>query len=332
MPELSLQQTRLAYDGPLDPVVDAICKAYGLGEPELFNVIALGYEDCNVHIQTEHGRFVAKMFSRLRSTENWQRYVTTLETITAAGVSHPALHATPDGNVVFSTSGINMIAMDYIEGDSFWASDRVPNDAELHEILRQASLINAIPYHPSYCYDSWAVPHIKELYERVKQFVPPGDLRLAETAIAQYERIPVDELPHAFVHGDFTKANVMSDSSGRAYILDFAVSNWFPRIQELAVIAANLLHSDTSPTSLQERCRRVASGYQVFTPLTDLELSSLHAYSLAAVAAEFLGAFQERDINGITTKETDGWMQLGRNGLRLELGGPETAPAGPPHS
>jgi len=326
MPEFSRPQTRLAYEGPLDPVVDELCSAYALGKPEFFEVIALGYEDCNVEIETQRGRFVAKMFSKARSPENRNRYITTVKRIADAGVSHPALHATPDGNVVFATRGVSMIVMDYVDGQSFWTTNRVPNDGELREILKQASIINAIPYHPGYCYDSWAIPQIKDLYARVKEFVPPDDLRLAEMAIEQYQGIPVDELPHAFVHGDFIKANIIVDSTGRVFILDFAVSNWYPRIQELAVIAANLLHSDTSPTSLKERCQRVASGYQEFAPLTNLELRSLYDYSLAAVTAEFLGAHQERHINGIATKETEGWLQLGRNGLRRELGGPGMAP------
>jgi Ser/Thr protein kinase RdoA (MazF antagonist) len=326
MPEFSRPQTRLPYDGPLDPVVEALCQAYDLGSPESFEVIALGYEDCNVRIQTQRGRFVAKMLSKLRTQDNRDRYIQTIQRVADAGVSHPKLHTTEDAHISFTTNGITMVVMDYIDGQSFWAADRLPNDGELRDVLKQASIINSIPYHPAYCYDSWAVPHIRQLYDRVRQFVAPEDLRLAEAAISGYEEIPIDELPHAFVHGDFTKANVMTSTGAKVYILDFAVSNWFPRIQELAVIAANLLHSDTAPISLKERCKKVATGYQVFAPLTDLEVGSLYAYALAAVAAEFLGAFQERDINGIATEETESWMQLGRNGLRLELGGPEMRP------
>jgi Ser/Thr protein kinase RdoA (MazF antagonist) len=139
-------------------------------------------------------------------------------------------------------------------------------------------------------------------------------------AIAQYEEIPVHELPQAFVHADLTKGNVITDASGRVYILDFSVSNWYPRIQELAVIAANLLHSDSSPASMTERCQKVAAGYQVFTRLTDVELCSLHAYSLAVVTSEFLGASLEIHLNGNTSTETESWLRLGRNNLRMEFG------------
>mgnify|MGYP001584385865 FL=1 len=34
---------------------------------------------------------------------------------------------------------------------------------------------------------------------------------------------------------------------------------------------------------------------------------------------EFLGAHQEKYINGYDTEETDFWMNLGRNGLKKEF-------------
>jgi Ser/Thr protein kinase RdoA (MazF antagonist) len=139
-------------------------------------------------------------------------------------------------------------------------------------------------------------------------------------AMTHYKEIPVDELPQAFVHADFTKGNVLTDAAGQVYILDFSVSNWYPRIQEVAVVAANLLHSDASPVPLTERCQQVAAGYQAYTPLTDLERSSLYAYSLAVVASEFLGACVEIHLNGSTSAETAGWVRLGRASLRMEFG------------
>lgn len=154
MPEFSQPQTRLAYSGPLDPVVDALCQAYELGRPESFEVIALGYEDCNVRVQTERGQFVAKMLSKLRTEDNRDRYLETIQRVAEAGVSHPTVHTTKDATVAFTTHGVVMVVMDYIDGESFWATDRTPNDGELREILRQASIINSIPYHPTYCYDS----------------------------------------------------------------------------------------------------------------------------------------------------------------------------------
>ncbi len=209
--------------------------------------------------------------------------------------------------------------MDFIDGKSFFDLDRAPTRNELRKIVEQAGKINRIDYHPPYIFDSWAIPNIQTMFERVRQFIQPKDLGLVEKAMQQYAEIPLDKLPQCFVHGDFTKANVMKGDDGKIYILDFSVSNWYPRIQELAVIAANLLHDKTGSASLKEETEVVADEYSKFNLLTTEERRCLYPYALAGVAMEFMGAHSEKYLHGNDTKEADYWLELGRNGLRREL-------------
>src|SRR3990167_7063243 len=137
--------------------------------------------------------------------------------------------------------------------------------------------------------------------------------------MGQYAEIPANDLPHCFVHGDFTKANVMKGRDGKIYVLDFSVANWYPRIQELAVIAANLMHEESDSQSLRERTARVIEIYDKLNPLTEDEKKHLYAYALAGVAMEFMGGHQEKFIKGNATEETEYWLNLGRSGLRREL-------------
>lgn len=157
------------------------------------------------------------------------------------------------------------------------------------------------------------------MFNKVKQFISSEDLQLVEQAMTHYETIPIDDLPHCFVHGDFTKTNVLKGDDGKMYILDFSVANWYPRIQELAVIAANLLHDGDPTSSLQETCHQVADEYSLFNPLTDNERQHLPAYTLAGIAMEFMGAHQEKHLNGNDTEETEYWLNLGREGLKSAL-------------
>jgi Ser/Thr protein kinase RdoA (MazF antagonist) len=98
--------------------------------------------------------------------------------------------------------------------------------------------------------------------------------------------------------------------------LDLSVANWYPRIQELAVIAANLLHEDADNGSLEDKCGIVADEYSQFDRLTAEERQHLPAYTRAGIAMEFMGAHQEKFVNGNDTEETDYWLRLGRKGLR----------------
>lgn len=47
---------------------------------------------------------------------------------------------------------------------------------------------------------------------------------------------------------------------------------------------------------------------------------NLPDYTLAGVTMEFMGAHQEKYINGIDTAETRYWLKLGRDGLRAAIG------------
>ena len=314
---------RLNYSGDLSPVVDRLCEAYGVGKPIGFSLIEVGYEDCNVVVDTPDKKYLAKIFSKVRSPEDISRYGTIMQKVVDAGVNHPALKKTADGNAIYidpQSGGLSLVLMDFIKGQTFLSLNRAPSDEELKAILEQAAKINSIDYHPPYLFDSWAIPNIKVMYDRVKQLIAPDDLKLVEQAMVRYAEIPVDKLPQCFVHGDFTKANIIKGDDGKIYILDFSVANWYPRIQELAVIVANLLHSEkSSDLSLRDKSEIVTREYSELNPLTEEERQHLYPYSLAGAAMEFMGSHQERYINGNDTEETEYWLNLGRQGLRREL-------------
>lgn len=320
MAELQTPADRLEYIGDLTPVVERICEAYEVGQLTATSVVEVGYEDCNVVIETNQAKFLAKMFAKTRTPEEISRYTTTMQKVVEAGVNHPELLTTSSGEVTYTDSGITLVLMRYVEGETYFELDEAPNDAERKAILEQAAKINGIDYKPPFLFDSWAIPNIRAMFEKVKQYVEPDDLALVEQAMAKYEAIPLDDLPYTFVHGDFTKTNVIKGKDGKVYIIDFSVANWYPRIQELAVISANLLHDKNNDTSLEDRCKLVADEYSEFSPLNEAEREHLPAYALAGVAMEFMGSHQEKYINGNDTEETDYWLSLGRAGLRKALG------------
>jgi Ser/Thr protein kinase RdoA (MazF antagonist) len=313
-----LPTDRLKYDGDLAPVVQRICDAYGVGTSTNHSVIDMGYEDCNVIIDTEQDRFMAKMFAKTRTPDDISRYAGIMQKVIEAGVHHPELISTVNGEMVYMDSGITLVLMRFVEGKTFFELGRIPDDDERKAILEQAVKINAIDYEPPYLFDSWAIPNIKTVLERVQQYIEPDDLELVLSVIEQYEAIPGDELPHCFVHGDIIKTNLVKADDGGIYVLDFSVANRYPRIQDLAVIAANLLH-DENGSSLKERCEQIAEEYSQLNPLTAQEREHLYAYALAGVAMEFMGSHQEKYINGNDSEETDYWFNLGREGLRRAL-------------
>ncbi|MFA6376522.1 MAG: phosphotransferase, partial [Candidatus Paceibacterota bacterium] len=292
------------------------------GKPAGFYVIEVGYEDCNVAVETDRGKYVAKIFSKTRNREDIARYGAMMEAAVGAGVNHPLLIKTESGAAIYSdaqSNGISMVMMDFIEGDTFFDLGRAPDSKEYFSTIEQAARINSMDYHPPYVVDSWAIPNAQAMFERVKQYIQTKDIQLITRAMARYAAIPVNDLPHCFVHGDFSKANVIKGNDGKMYVLDFSVANWYPRIQELAVIAANLFYNENDPIALADRCDFVAGEYDRIIPLADAEKRYLYDYALAGAAMEFMGPYQEKFIHMNSSAETEYRLEAGRNGLRSEF-------------
>jgi Ser/Thr protein kinase RdoA (MazF antagonist) len=312
---------RINYSGDIAAVINELCELYGVGSPKEFHVMEIGYEDCNLVVQTPSGKYLAKIFSKVRSPGDVVRYTTIMEKALQAGVNHPALMKTGSGKIAGEICGLSMVLMKFIEGKTFLDMDRLPTDQERGAVLEQAALVNSIDYRPTYFLDSWAIPNIKTMLGRVEKFILPDDRKLVRRAVAIFDEVPMEKLPACFVHGDFTKANVLKGNDGKIYMLDFSVANWSPRIQELAVISANLLYDKSGSATLKDATEIVALEYGRLKELSAVEKRYLYPYALAGVAMEFMGAHQEKHLYGSDTPETDYWMNLGRNGLKKELSG-----------
>lgn len=332
---------RVDYKGPMAPVIVRLCEEYQLGTPLMFDSIKTGCEDCNIHLQTreekdgeipESKEYVVKMFSSSRTKEEVERYVATTNKAIEAGVNHPPLHKTSNGELVFKDpeTNISMVAMDFVQGKNYQEKKRPPYREEITEIIRQARIINSMDYKPEYIFDGWAIPNIDAMYKRTLPFLSPMDRALAQKALFEYRKIPIHDLPRCFVHGDLTKANIVKGVDGETSILDFSVSNYYPRIQELAVIATNLLqderihqkeHKERENLSLGEITKHLVRTYNRKNekPLNDKEIAYLYQYSLAGAAMWLMGGYLEKSKKNGNKIEGDRLIQLGHDVLMEEI-------------
>lgn len=181
--------------------------------------------------------------------------------------------------------------------------------------MAQAALFHSLAADVDFVFDPWAVPNIFTLSETVRPLIEPELMALIDLAAAGMRGVEPRRLPHVLIHGDLTKGNVLITTAGTVTVLDFAVANRYPRIQELAVMAANLMHGDHRP--LRERARLLAAMYGEHDQLNRQEQDALVRYTHAAVAMEFLGAARERYVKGNTSEETTRLLELGEAGLRM---------------
>lgn len=313
---------RLDFDGDFDALISKVAADFELGQVTGHDVVEIGFEDFNLKLTTERGEYLAKIFSKKRNDDEVIRNVENMEQAVRAGVNHPEL-LYHNGKALYTNpaSGLKMVIMKFISGKTFYDLSATPDENDLALIAAEAVKINAIDYDPPYLFDGWAIPNMHQMFEKTTDYLNEEGRELVKKAFTYYDAIPFEQLPKCSVHGDLIKTNLIKGDDGKIYVVDFSVANTYPRIQELAVMAANLLFDEKNESTrpLKDRVMIVIEAYQAARgTLTDLEKENVFNYALPGAAMEYMGSVNER-ITGDTSDEIVYWEKLGLNSLREAL-------------
>jgi Ser/Thr protein kinase RdoA (MazF antagonist) len=316
-------QKRISYAGDLAAPLRTICADYELGDYTRHEIVVVGYEDFNVVLHTTKSKFFVKFFGNFRTDADCERYVTIIRKTIEAGVREPILHESSQGFIYRCTidgAELRLIVMEHIDGKTFYDLNKTPAEDEARETVRQAALINSVKHKPKFIYDSWAIPSFLKEYNLVETLLPPDDLALVRPLVNEFKKARIDDLPHALVHGDIIKTNVILSADAKVYIIDFAVANYYPRIQELAVILCNMLFDENHPEIFKKYYTIALDEYQKILPLDSKELSLLPLFIKVAHAMHVVGAVREEKIRkNLPSAEDNYWLKLGRIGLAYML-------------
>ena len=307
---------RLIEGADIENIIQHIADFYELGEVTKYSEIGVGYEDCNVIIESSTGKYVAKLFAHTRTAEQIDRYVKIMNLVTAAGVRHPELIAGKSGNFALHYGGVWAVLAHFIDGKTFYELGRAPNSDERKEILGQVAKINSIDHDPFYISGSWVMSRYHEMLDQVRNHFTSDELDMLAEIATRYDNIPTDTLEKTFIHSDLRTTNVLLGSDGNIYILDYFLANNYLRIRELAVAIIGLFYDESSDKSLDEMCREVVDEYGDFD---EGEYKYLHDYVLAMFAIEFLGGTYARHVQDNQTDENTYWLERGRSGMKKYL-------------
>lgn len=311
---------RIGYAGDSFQLITDFTDMVDLGPVQDSEVLTVGFEDCNVKVKTDAGQFVVKAFGKFRDDEGIDRYVGVMKAAIAGGVHHPALHEANSDVLLRHPSGVKAVMMDFIDGHTYFDTKTVPTDEELTLVTAEAVKIHALDINPTQVEDSWAIPNIHGMFDLTAQFLDEEGKQLAGRAIARYNAIDQAQLTKCFVHGDIISTNTLLSNDGKVWILDFAVSNTYPKIQELAVMATSLLADNENFVPLRERVKRVQKAYLAAGgTLTDYEQQVLFDYAIAGAAMEYMGGHKAKFIDKEDPEESDHWIELGKKALQEAL-------------
>ena len=312
-------QKRIDYKGKIDDISVQLCKDYNIGKFISNEIMPTGYEDFNYVIETSKGKFFVKIFMKERSNSDCKRLVDVYIEAIRKGVSHPKLLESNQGFLYKNEIGgtkLRLCIMQFIEGKDFFNLNEKPTIDELKVLAKQAALINSMNIKPTHIYDSWAIVNFLQELEKKREYVSKDDMKLIEPLKKGFKEMNIESLPHCFVHGDIIATNVIRDNKDNLWIIDFSVGNYYPRINELAVLACDLCFDLKDKEKSESNFKTVLSEYQKTIKLTKEELKALPTYIKLAHAMHVILASYQKFTKGNNTKENEYFLNHGRTGIR----------------
>ena len=167
-----------------------------------------------------------------------------------------------------------------------------------------------------FIYDKWAIINFVKEFQNKKQYLNGNDYKKLEELYNRFLQVDIEKLPKAFVHGDIISTNVMKDKNNKLWIIDFAVSNYIPRIIDLAVSSCNLCLDAENKENTKKKVKMILEEYQKYNKLTDYELEQ---FPLFFDIANAMGILQISHLNtlGELSEEDKFWYDESEKGLEF---------------
>ena len=213
----------------------------------------------------------------------------------------------------YDNNHYDICVFEYIDGKNYYELGVKPTTEEIKKLAKQTALINNLDINTKFIYDAWAVINFEEEYKEKREYLGKEYQVEFDDLLNEFKEIELDKLPKAFVHGDIINTNVMKDKKSKLWIIDFAVSNYLPRIIDLAVISCNMCLDENSKENTIKNIKTLLSEYNKYNQLTEYELEVfLIFYKLAnamhVLQTTFISKTEE------DTEENNYWLNEGKIG------------------
>lgn len=297
-----------------------VCDEYNLGEYKDTFVIEIGYEDFNAIITTSIGKFLMKVFRNSRSDEKVYDCINRSFSAWKNNVKTPKVYKNYKDDIVsiieYKTSRFRVSVIEYIDGENFFVLDRKPTIDELKKIVSIASTLNKMDYKPNFIYDTWAINNFCKEFEVKQKYLDQKYLEIIKPIYENFKNFDYEKLPKSFVHGDMMSTNLMVDKNNDVWIIDFSVSNYTARLNEIVVICDDvaLVYGDK-----EESEKRIMLAFEQWcneVNATQLEKDSFKTLFDVANAINVLNPVYEIKT-GNDSEETKMHLNLGIFGLSL---------------
>lgn len=272
-----------------------------------------GYEDFNFIIETKNQKYFVKIFHKGRTSQDCSNYMDRIKLSNSIDINAPKIISSD--SIDIDDKNLKFVILEFINGKSFLDLGEIPNETEIKEIIRQMANIHKTSLKSDFIYDTWTITNFTNEFNAKGQFLDKQYYERFRELSDKLQNVNLSKLPHSFVHGDIISSNVIKDNDNKLWIIDFAVSNYLPRIIDLVVTGYNLCQDPDSKGNTQKNLKLIISEYEKYNKLTDYEKQVIPLFYDIGNA---MGILQINALkqNGEYSEEDEYWLKVSEQGLK----------------
>lgn len=304
---------RINVNSSLNEIAQMICSKCGIDDYISSQIVEVGYEDFNFIIETKNKKYFVKIFHKGRTSQNCSNCMDRINLSNKIDINTPKTICFD--SIKIEDKNLKFVIFEYINGKSFLDLEEMPNEAEIKEIIRQMANIHRAELKSDFIYDTWTITNFTKEFETKGKYLDQQYYEKFKELSDKLKKVDLKKLPHSFVHGDIISSNVIKDNNNKLWIIDFAVSNYLPRIIDLVVTEDNLCLDSNSKENTIKNFKSIINEYEKYNKLVDYEKEIIPLFYDLENA---MGILQINSIkqSGEYSKEDEYWLKVSEQGLK----------------
>jgi len=282
-----------------------------------FEPILQGYEDANILLFTNKGKYVLKIFLKERSLANIKDYAKVIRSLMKIKVPTIPIIKGSLGYLSFSQTRkvkTYYIITKFIEGYNFQESP--PNLHDMVVVARHIAKLNTFTFKIQECYDSWGNKNFLKEFTDNKDKINSNQLKLIQPIFKAFKQIDFDKLSESVIHGDMQKKHVIKSEAGNYHLIDFGCMSYAPKVIEISTFLAWFCLDKKTWKQKSAIIKKVINEYAKIHSLSDYELASIVVLTKASWSTYYLktSILMKEGDNSSETKE---WHKSSKTMLNL---------------
>lgn len=308
--------SRVDIAQPLGVVLQEIARQYELGRVGHARLITQGYDDLNVLLDCERGRYVAKFFNQTKSIAMIEDHVRVQLALTRRRAPVPRI-LTKNGVGLYRVEGRSHDT--FVCVSTFFAGKNLiqqpPQREDMLNITNFLATLHRLPLQITANYDSWGTLNLPGEFARKRTVVSDETIRLVAPLADAIAAMNFGRARRRVIHGDLQRKHVLKDDVGRYCILDFGCIGLSYPIVDLGIFLALCCLEGSKPSQAQRIIADVLTAYQDKVTLP-VRHTALLATLIRATWASYLLTSDFLMRQGDRSRQTRQWYRFALASLR----------------